>query len=39
MHIERIYLNKDIWQDMLDKLQKYYYTTLGPEIIHRLLEM
>ena len=39
IHIERIYLDKDIWQDMLDKLMKYYYTTLGPEIIHRLLQV
>ncbi len=33
VHKERVYFNKNIWQDMLDKL------TLGPEIIHRLVQM
>ena len=40
IHIKREYMDKDIWQNMLDKLMKYYYTTLGrADIIHRLLQM
>lgn len=34
MHIMRMrqYLHEELWQDMFNKLQKYYYSTLGPEI-------
>lgn len=39
MHIERVFMDKKLWQEMTDKLKNYYYTELGQEIIHRLLEM
>lgn len=39
MHIERIFIDKDLWQEMTDKLLNYYRTELGPEIIRRLCEL
>ncbi len=38
IHVERIYLDACLWDEMKDKLKQYYYTTLGPEIITRVLE-
>lgn len=39
MHIERIHMDMQLWQEITEKLKQYYYTTLGPEIINRILEM
>lgn len=39
MHIERVFMDADVWQDITKKLKEYYYTELGPEIIQRLLNM
>lgn len=37
MHIERVLMDTEVWQEIIEKLKKYYCTELGPEIIQRLL--
>ena len=39
MHIERIYMDVELWIQMIENLKQYYYTTLGPEIINKILEI
>lgn len=39
IHIERIFIDPVLWKEMTDKLNHYYHTELGPEIVHRMLDM
>lgn len=39
VHIQRMFMDIELWQEMTKKLEKFYYTELGPEIIQRLLDM
>lgn len=32
MHVETIYIDKQLWQEMTEKRKQYYYSTLEPEI-------
>ena len=39
IHIERIFPDNELWEDMAAKLAHFYYTTLGIEILDRLYSM
>ena len=39
IHIERIFLDDNLWKEMVTKLSHFYYTTLGVEILDRLCNM
>ena len=39
IHIERIFPDGRLWEEMVEKLAHFYYTTLGVEILDRLYKM
>ena len=39
LHVVRVYLDSQLWGEMLKKVKDFYYTSLAPEIIRRLSQM
>ena len=39
IHVERIFLDNELWTEMVGKLNHFYYTSLGIEILDRLCNM